>query len=26
LTGGNFGKVTSQTLPRWWQLGGKFTF
>src|SRR5437667_4195812 len=26
LTGGNFGKVTSQTLPRWWQLGGKLTF
>jgi len=26
LTGGNFGKVTSQTLPRWWQLGGKITF
>ncbi len=26
LTGGNFGKVTSQTLPRWWQIGGKITF
>jgi hypothetical protein len=26
LSAGNFGKVTSQTLPRWWQLGGKLTF
>jgi len=26
LTGGNFGKVTSQTLPKWWQIGGKITF
>lgn len=22
----NFGKVTSQQLPRWWQLAGRFTF
>jgi hypothetical protein len=26
LSAGNFGKVTSQTLRRWWQIGGKFTF
>ena len=26
LTGGNFGKYGSQTLPRWWQIGGKLTF
>ncbi|PYU00014.1 MAG: hypothetical protein DMG38_09495 [Acidobacteria bacterium] len=26
LSAGNFGKVTSQTLPRWWQLGGKLIF
>jgi hypothetical protein len=26
LSQGNFGQVTAQTLPRWWQLGGKFTF
>jgi hypothetical protein len=26
LSAGNFGKVTAQTLPRWWQLGGKLTF
>jgi len=26
LSAGNFGKETSQTLPRWWQLGGKFYF
>jgi hypothetical protein len=26
LSQGNFGKVTGQTLPRWWQLGGKITF
>jgi len=26
LSAGNFGQVTSQTLPRWWQLGGKLTF
>ncbi|HUL35247.1 MAG TPA: carboxypeptidase regulatory-like domain-containing protein [Candidatus Eisenbacteria bacterium] len=26
LTAGNFGQVTSQTLPRWWQIGGKLTF
>lgn len=26
LSAGNFGKVTSQTLPRWWQIGGKLTF
>ena len=24
--GSSFGKVTSQTLPRWWQIGGKLTF
>jgi len=23
---GNFGKVTGQLLPRWWQIGGRFTF
>lgn len=23
---GNFGQVTGQTLPRWWQLGGKLYF
>jgi hypothetical protein len=23
---GNFGKATGQLLPRWWQLGGRFTF
>jgi len=26
LSQGNFGQVTSQTLPRWWQIGGKITF
>ncbi len=26
LSQGNFGVVTSQTLPRWWQLGGKLYF
>ncbi|HKW35651.1 MAG TPA: TonB-dependent receptor [Candidatus Acidoferrum sp.] len=26
LSAGNFGKVQSQTLPRWWQIGGKLTF
>jgi hypothetical protein len=26
LSAGNFGFVTSQTLPRWWQIGGKLTF
>jgi hypothetical protein len=26
LSAGNFGRVTSQTLPRWWQIGGKLTF
>lgn len=26
LTGGSFGQVTSQALPRWWQIGGKITF
>ena len=26
LTAGNFGEYGSQTLPRWWQLGGKITF
>ena len=26
LSAGNFGQVTGQTLPRWWQLGGKITF
>jgi len=26
ISAGNFGRVTSQTLPRWWQIGGKFTF
>lgn len=23
---GNFGKATGQFLPRWWQIGGRFTF
>jgi hypothetical protein len=26
LSQGNFGLATSQTLPRFWQIGGKFTF
>jgi len=26
LSAGNFGQVTAQTLPRWWQIGGKLTF
>lgn len=26
LSAVNFGRVTSQTLPRWWQIGGKLTF
>jgi hypothetical protein len=26
LSAGNFGQVTGQTLPRWWQIGGKITF
>ena len=26
LSAGNFGRVTGQTLPRWWQLGAKITF
>ncbi|MGH9742720.1 MAG: TonB-dependent receptor domain-containing protein, partial [Candidatus Acidiferrum sp.] len=26
LSQGNFGEVTGQTLPRWWQLGGKLYF
>ncbi len=26
LSAGNFGQVTAQTLPRWWQLGGKLYF
>ncbi|HMI53640.1 MAG TPA: TonB-dependent receptor [Candidatus Saccharimonadales bacterium] len=26
LSQGNFGQVTGQTLPRWWQIGGKLTF
>jgi len=26
LSQANFGQVTSQTLPRWWQIGGKITF
>lgn len=26
LSQGNFGKVTAQTLPRWWQIGGRITF
>jgi len=26
LSAGNFGKVTGQTLPRWWQIGGRITF
>jgi hypothetical protein len=26
LSAGNFGKVSGQTLPRWWQIGGKIEF
>ncbi len=26
LSQGNFGQVTAQTLPRWWQIGGKLYF
>jgi Carboxypeptidase regulatory-like domain len=26
LSQGNFGQVTSQTLPRWWQIGGRLSF
>jgi hypothetical protein len=26
LSAGNFGRVTSQFLPRWWQIGAKLTF
>jgi hypothetical protein len=26
LSQGNFGQVTAQTLPRWWQIGGKLSF
>jgi hypothetical protein len=26
VTAGNFGQVTGQTLPRWWQIGGKISF
>ena len=26
LSAGNFGQVTGQTLPRWWQIGGKISF
>ncbi len=26
LSAGNFGVVTGQTLPRWWQIGGKISF
>jgi Carboxypeptidase regulatory-like domain len=26
LSQGNFGLATQQTLPRWWQIGGKITF
>jgi hypothetical protein len=26
LSQGNFGMVTAQTLPRWWQIGGKLSF
>jgi Carboxypeptidase regulatory-like domain len=26
VSAGNFGQVTAQTLPRWWQLGGKIYF
>lgn len=26
LASGNFGRVTYQTLPRWWQLGARITF
>jgi hypothetical protein len=26
LSAGNFGTVSSQTLPRWWQIGAKLEF
>lgn len=26
LSQGNFGRATAQTLPRWWQIGGKLSF
>ena len=26
LAAGGFGKAISEQLPRWWQLGAKFTF
>jgi len=26
LSSGNFGKVSAQTLPRWWQVGAKISF
>ena len=26
LSAGNFGKVSGQTLPRWWQVGAKIEF
>jgi len=26
LSAGNFGQVSSQTLPRWWQIGARLTF
>ena len=26
LSAGNFGRVTGQTLPRWWQIGAKIEF
>jgi Carboxypeptidase regulatory-like domain len=26
LSAGNFGQVTSQTLPRWWQIGARLSF
>jgi hypothetical protein len=26
VNAGNFGEVTAQNLPRWWTVGGKFTF
>ena len=26
LSAGNFGLVNSQSLPRWWQIGGKLYF
>jgi hypothetical protein len=26
LSQGNFGLATAQTLPRWWQIGGKLYF